>query len=383
MTTRTSHLRHTLRTLPALVAGIIGCGGDGGRATQPVGFAFASVSSGAEHSCALTTSGAAYCWGYNGWGQLGNGSTADGPLPVAVAGGLRFTALTAGYSHNCGLTASGAAYCWGYNGSYSGFGPLGDGSVTPRSVPVAVTGDLTFSSVSPGREHTCGLTATGSAYCWGAGGLLGDGSSVGSAVPVAVTGGLTFSALSAGASRTCGLTATGAAYCWGAGPLGDGSSAGSTVPVAVGGGGTFIAISAGGFDAGYTCGVNTSGTAYCWGDGGHGELGNGSNGFSLVPAAVSGGLAFSAVDAGWRYHTCGLTTNGAAYCWGFNVWGQLGNGLTEDAAVPVAVSGGLTFAGLSAGGTNSCGVNRGGIAYCWGDHIGKSSTVPVRVDGGP
>src|SRR5204863_405896 len=89
------------------------------------------------------------------------------------------------------------------------------------------------------------------------------------------------------------------------------------------GGGTFIAISAGGFDAGYTCGVNTSGTAYCWGEGGHGELGNGSNGSSLVPVAASGGLKFSAVDAGWRYHTCGLTTTGAAYCWGFNVWGQL------------------------------------------------------------
>ena len=104
---------------------------------------------------------------------------------------------------------------------------------------------------------------------------------------------------------------------------------------------------------------------------------------TTVPVAVSGGLRFSALDAGWRYHTCGLTTNAAAYCWGFNVWGQLGNGSTEDAAVPVAVSGGLTFAGLSAGGTNSCGVTRGGIAYCWGDHLGKSSTVPVRVDGGP
>src|SRR5439155_23888382 len=221
------------------------------------------------------TRGMGYSGGYIRWVQLGNGDAAAGPFPVAVAGGLRFTAVTAGDSHSCGLTASGAAYCWGYNGSYSGFGPLGDGSVTPRSVPVAVTGDLTFSSVSPGREHTCGLTATGSAYCWGAGGLLGDGSSVGSAVPVAVTGGLTFSALSAGASRTCGLTATGAAYCWGAGPLGDGSSAGSTVPGAAGRGGTFIAITAGRFDAGYTCGVNTSGTAYCWGEGGHGELGNG------------------------------------------------------------------------------------------------------------
>ena len=96
---------------------------------------------------------------------------------------------------------------------------------------------------------------------------------------------------------------------------------------------------------------------------------------------MSGGLRFSAVDAGWRYHTCGLTTSGAAYCWGFNVWGQLGNGSTENTAVPAAVSGGLTFAGLSAGGTNSCGVTSPGFVYCWGDHLGKASAVPARVDG--
>ena len=102
---------------------------------------------------------------------------------------------------------------------------------------------------------------------------------------------------------------------------------------------------------------------------------------SLVPVSVSGGLRFSAVDAGWRYHTCGLTTSGAAYCWGFNVWGQLGNGSTENTAVPAAVSGGLTFVGLSAGGTNSCGVTSPGFVYCWGDHLGKASAVPARVDG--
>ena len=366
--------------MSALAATVIGCAGDGGPTTQPAGLTFASVSSGAEHACGLTMSGAAYCWGYNGWGQLGNGTIEDGQRPVAVAGGLYFTALTAGYMHNCGVTASGAAYCWGYNGYYVGFGPLGNGSVTPSSVPVAVAGGLTFSSVSPGREHTCGLTITGSAYCWGAG-PLGNGSNAGSAVPVAVTGGLTFSALSAASSRTCGLTTTGAAYCWGAGPLGDGSTAGSSVPVAVAGGATFTAISAGGFDAGYACAVATSGAAYCWGEGGYGELGIGASDLSLVPVSVSGGLRFSAVDAGWRYHTCGLTTSGAAYCWGFNVWGQLGNGSTENTAVPAAVSGGLTFAGLSAGGTNSCGVTSPGFVYCWGDHLGKASAVPARVDG--
>src|SRR2546429_1040854 len=160
--------------MSALAATVIGCAGDGGPTTQPAGLTFASVSSGAEHACGLTMNGAAYCWGYNGWGQLGNGTTEDGQRPVAVAGGLHFTALTAGDMHNCGVTASGAAYCWGCNGYPSAFGPLGNGSVTPTSVPVAVSGGPPALRVSPRPGHTCRATSPGAADCWG-GGPLGNG----------------------------------------------------------------------------------------------------------------------------------------------------------------------------------------------------------------
>src|SRR5256886_11215641 len=155
--------------MSALAATVIGCAGDGGPTTQPAGLTFASVSSGAEHACGLNMNGAAYCWGYNGWGQLGNGTTEDGQRPVAVAGGLHFTALTAGYMHNCGVTASGAAYCWGYNGYHSGFGPLGNGSVTPSSVPVAGAGGPPVSRGSPRPARACGVTGTGWAARRGAG----------------------------------------------------------------------------------------------------------------------------------------------------------------------------------------------------------------------
>src|SRR5256886_3819043 len=158
--------------MSALAATVIGCAGDGGPTTQPAGLTFASVSSGAEHACGLNMNGAAYCWGYNGWGQLGNGTIEDGQRPVAVAGGLQFTALTAGYMHNCGVTASGAAYCWGYNGYYGGFGPLGNGSVTPSSVPVAVAGGPTVSPVSPPPAPTVGLPSPRSADSHGARPLL-------------------------------------------------------------------------------------------------------------------------------------------------------------------------------------------------------------------
>ena len=154
------------------------------------------------HTCELTNAGAAYCWGRNDSGQLGDGSFTNRATPVAVVGGLRFSALAAGGSHTCGLTSSGAAYCWGYNSE----GELGNGSTTASATPVAVAGGLSFSALAPGVYHTCGLTSAGAAYCWGS----NNGS-----IPVAVSGGLSFSALAAGALHTCGLTSAGAAYCWG------------------------------------------------------------------------------------------------------------------------------------------------------------------------
>jgi len=320
---------------------------------EPVtgGLAFAAVSPGGFFTCGLAAGGSGYCWGNNDYGQLGNGSgsiadTATGtPTPVAVLGGLNFTAVSSGGYHACGLTAGGAAYCWGRD--YDG--ELGDGSFIPRSVPVAVAGGLSFTAVSSGVQHTCGITTDGAAYCWGASwsGQLGNGTDssttggswTGSSVPVAVAGGLHFSVLSTGAYYACGLTGSGAVYCWGnneRGQLGDGSTTSRSVPVQVAGGLTFTAVSAGGW---YACGLTAGGVAYCWGDNRAGQLGSGSTGeLSLVPVAVAGGHSFATLIPG-IYHVCGLTTSGVAYCWGDNYFGQLGDGSTTNRYVPVKVAG--------------------------------------------
>ncbi len=312
---------------------------------------------------------------------------------MAVSGGLSFVALTAISYHTCGLTSPGAACCWGDNRS----GQFGDGSTTSSAVPVAVSGGLSFSALVTGGAHTCGLIGGGAAYCWGdnSAGELGTGSTTGSTTPVAVSGGLGFGALVTGSdAHTCGLIGGGAAYCWGdnsAGQLGTGSTAFiSTTPAAVAGGLAFNALAAGGGSV--ECGVTNTGAAYCWGENLAGQLGDGSTTNSLIPVAVSGGLSFSALTAGVTNssvigHTCGLTTAGAAYCWGDNDWGQLGDGSTTGSAVPVAVSGGLSFISLVAGSFHTCGVSSAGAAYCWGDNssgqLGRGtfdySTVPVAV----
>src|SRR5439155_1275576 len=151
----------------------------------------------------------------------------------------------------------------------------------------------------------------------------------------------------------------------------------SSTPVAVSGGLTFAAVSSSN-SLNFTCGVTTAGAAYCWGDNIYGELGKSTTDAinpTTTPGAVSGGLTFASVSAGDGFacgvatsFTCGVTTAGAAYCWGSNFYGQFGNGTTISSTTPVAVSGGLTFASVVAGYYGACGVTTNGGAYCWGNN---------------
>jgi len=332
---------------------------------------FSQVSAGLlGNTCAVATSGAGYCWGgfpADSADSAGDRADVFTNTPSALPGGLPFTAISAGWQHDCGLTPGGAAYCWGSNLN----GMLGNGNTSASPAPVAVVGGLTFKAVSAGIYHTCGLTTAGAAYCWGDNydGALGNGTSnvyINSG-PVPVSGGLIFQAVGAGWEHSCGLTTVGAAYCWGInvdGELGTGDTRSSAVAVPVTGGLTFAALSVGGY---HECALAQVGAAYCWGDNTYGELGNGTTFASLAPSAVSGGLTFVSISAG-DGATCGLTTGGAAYCWGRGA-----------SSTPQPVSGGLTFAAISAGSGHVCGVTLQGEAYCWGDNgdgeLGDGSTT--------
>ncbi len=203
---------------------------------------FTFVTTGAAHTCALKAGGAAYCWGANVVGELGIGSVDNNvhTTPVQVAGGLSFVSLTAGTAHTCGLTAAGVAYCWGDNSA----GELGIGSAgNPQPSPVAVAGGLTFTELSAGNVFTCGVSG-GAAYCWGSNsdGQIGEGAGISGGVvmsPSKVAGGLTFSYVTVGRRHACGIVGGGAeAVCWGSnlfGMLGNSlQSASSGLPVVVG-----------------------------------------------------------------------------------------------------------------------------------------------------
>lgn len=304
---------------------------------------FASVTAGAFHTCALAAGGVPYCWGNNSiTSVLGVATVNDvcpnGPCsytPVRAAGPLAFSALDAGATHNCALETSGAPQCWGYNV----LGEVGSTSYgTAFSGPVLVPGGNTFSKVSSGFRFTCGLDSTGTLYCWGYGeegqlGTLtidpctsGDGSFHCSAIPVAANTSLRFSAITTGTSFGCGLTASGVLYCWGfngEGQLGTGDFNSNGAPVAVKTTGSWSSVAAGWFHA---CALRADGTAYCWGVNDTAQLGDGSAFYaSTVPQPVSGGKTFVQIVGGSN-HTCGLASDGTAWCWGDDAVKQLGRG---------------------------------------------------------
>jgi alpha-tubulin suppressor-like RCC1 family protein len=358
-------------------------------ATGPL--TFRQVSAGGGHSCAVATDDQAYCWGVGSAGQLGIGTDAGLPIcdglpcstrPAAVVGGLRFRTLTTGTSHTCGVTTDDRAFCWGSNAS----GQIGDGQGerTLRNLaPTAVVGGLAFRQLAAGHGHTCGRTTTNLVYCWGlnSDGQLCDGTTTDRLVPTPVASSRRFRQVTAGLQHTCAITTAGEAFCWGlnlAGQLGDSSAARIRPrPVRVAGGHAFRQIDGGTL---HTCAVTTSDRAFCWGEGHNGAIGDGKTLRRYWPRAVRSTADFERVTAGDNF-TCGETTNNRAYCWGVNDFGQLGGGTAATMSL-TPVAGGHFFTQLDAASTGRqvCANTPAGAAYCWGWNLYGQLGDGTRTD---
>jgi Regulator of chromosome condensation (RCC1) repeat/Bacterial Ig-like domain (group 2) len=297
-----------------------------------------AVTAGSAHSCALDLVGAAYCWGRQVNGRLGRGSLPGDPaVPSAVTGGIHFVALSAGGAHTCGVATTARIFCWGADG----FGQLGDGGGPDRPSPQGVIGDAAWIAVSAGTSHTCAIALDLIAACWGANadGQLGDSTTADHAAPAPVAGRVPFLTITAGGNHTCALATGGVAYCWGqnvSGETGSGQADSALlVPAAVAGGLSFLQIAAGGQ---HTCGIASDSLAYCWGVNTAGQLGDSSQIDHPTPAPVQGGLHFAALQAGATF-TCGLTAGFVLYCWGDGTQGQLGRTAVGSSTIPVRVAG--------------------------------------------
>ncbi|MCH7781217.1 MAG: hypothetical protein IH848_10245, partial [Acidobacteria bacterium] len=290
------------------------------------------------------------------------------------------------------MTDVSGAKCFGTNI----FGQLGDGTTTNRASPVNVSGlESGVAAVAGGHNHTCALTTAGGVKCWGDNsyGQLGDGTTTDRTTPVNVFGlGSGVTAIAAGGFHTCALKAGGSLVCWGRnvyGQVGDGASGEPnfrTTPTAVVGMGSGVAaVATGTF---HTCARTTGGAVKCWGWNFYGQIGDGTNLSRATPTtvAVSG---VTLLETG-STHSCVIITGGSVTCWGDNEFGQAGDGTTESVHAPVNViglPGAVTT--ITGGSDHTCAITEAGGLLCWGrndggqlgDGTGITSPAPVSVLG--
>jgi alpha-tubulin suppressor-like RCC1 family protein len=362
--------------------------GDGGGDDQPSPIPVAgvtgavSLAAGDDFSCAGRNDGTVVCWGDDSLGQLGDdGAAATTRLPSPATGLTGVAALSAFWEHACALRSDGSLACWGANGQ----GQLGDGTTVNQKHPVAVAKLTGVTAVGTGVAHTCAI-AGGKLSCWGsdANGQLGDGSA--GATPTITAAEVPISdpiAVAVGAQHTCAVTAGGGAiFCWGlaaSGQLGTGPIDMLPSPVAVPKLAGGIAIGAG---TGFSCALTDDGAVFCWGDNHFGELGAGTGTIQTRPVAVPGVTAAMMVATG-AAHTCAATAADDRHplCWGANQGGQLGDGTATDRASPHAITGDFPGETLAAGGVHSCAVTPApdGALWCWGrGNAGQLGLGPTR-----
>ncbi|MDF1654215.1 MAG: hypothetical protein P1U34_03800 [Coxiellaceae bacterium] len=319
--------------------------------------------------------GSIKCWGYNHWGQLGDGTREDRKQATESPFTSNTTQLVSGNSHTCRLTTDGRVQCWGANF----FGELGDGTTNSSTRPVQVANITDAVSLAAGTYHTCALLKSGEVKCWGRnnGGQIGDNSYEDRHLPVSVhslSTGVT--AIAAGSHHTCALLRSGHMKCWGAndfGQLGDSTTLTRPAPVAVSNLSTnrlhVVSIAAGKFNS---CAILSNSTMKCWGDNFRGQLGIGNTDkLKTTPQLVQGliGNKVAAVAIG-VFHICAQTNAGGMYCWGYNTDGQLGLGnfdrlKTLPQQVPGLVYG---VVGISATDYGTCAIKSGGKVLCWGEN---------------
>ena len=314
-----------------------------------------------SHSIALASDGTVYTWGLNQYGQLGNNTTINSRSPVAVqaAGtpmeGKTIVQIAAGADHSLALDSGGALYAWGSNA----YDQLGNGTTTNSSVPVAVKiagtplAGKTIVQIAAGANHNMVLTSDGAVYTWGWNyhGQLGNNTKTNSNTIVAVQtigtpiAGKKIVKIAAGQGHSLALTDDGMVYTWGrndTGQLGNNATTDAMLPVAVTVTGTpmsnktIVEIASG---ARHSLAIDSSGKVYAWGHNGSGQLGNNSTVNALTPVAVQAPADKNIIQvsgSGWLgASSSALTSNGAVYSWGRDLDGQLGDGTNNDSSVPV------------------------------------------------
>ena len=324
------------------------------------------VEGGHDFSCARKSDGSVYCWGSDGWGQLGTSSfSLDSPIARQVFDLDDASDFCVGYQHACAVKSNGKMVCWG-NGADD---RLGFGNSLNQQSPVEVKNINTAVSCSLGHDHSCVKLSDKTNRCWGSAnsGQLGNGQldSNKMTIPVTVKGINTAIQISVGDGHSCAVLEGGTVSCWGnglQGQLGIGVVGTRMNPTNVPITGTATQVSAG---SNHTCILKSDGTVWCFGENGLGQLGNGSNIDSFTPVQANI-TSVTQISSGSSY-TCARTQSAKVYCWGHGSEGMTGLGNRLSISTPTEVSGLSNVSSVETMYNHPCAKFDNGTLSCWGD----------------
>ena len=324
----------------------------------------ASEAPGGNSACAIQTGGTLWCWGYNGYGQLGLGNETTEQLPTRVGTGTTWASVSGGDTWACAIRTDGTLWCWGDNN----YGQLGTGDKTNRLTPTQVGTAATWKAVSAGAGNTCAIRTGGTLWCWGdnSQGELGTGDTANQLTPTQVGTATDWATISAGAEDPCATRTDGTLWCWGLnsnGQLGTGDTANRLTPTQVGTATNWATVSAD--DS--TCATRTAGTLWCWGAGSDGQLGTGTTDNQLTPVQVGTATTWAKVTSGQDF-ACATQQDGTLWCWGANSSGELGIGNQTSTLIPARVGTATNWNSVAASiYVSVCATRTDHTLWCWGD----------------
>jgi len=327
---------------------------------------------GNNHSLAIKVDGSLWAWGYNGYGQLGNGTTANSLIPIQILDEV--VSVAAGGEHSLAIKADGTLWAWGDNS----IGQLGNNSTTTSRVPIKILDGVV--GVAAGYNHSLAIKADGSLWAWGNNsvGQLGDGTTDRRLEPVKIMDNVV--SVAAGSAHTLAVRADDSLWTWGFniyGQLGNDTTTNSLVPIKILN--DVVSAAAGDY---HSMSITSNGSLWAWGYNVYGQLGDGTTTRRSLPVKITDGIS---VVTGGDYHTVAIKTDGSLCAWGRNNYGQLGDGTTINRHEPVNVMDGTAL--ISAGSNHSLAVPSDGSLWAWGRNnngqLGDGTTAdspdPIQI----
>jgi alpha-tubulin suppressor-like RCC1 family protein/fibronectin type 3 domain-containing protein len=337
------------------------------------------------HSLALKEDGSVWSWGYNDYGQLGDGTNTNSNVPIMIAGINGVKAVSTGHSHCLALKIDGSVWAWGANYNYQ----LGDGSTTPRNIPTQVANLSNIRAAAAGSHHSVALKEDGTVWVWGSNssGQLGDGTTTDRTTPVQVPGLNDIVSVAATGDFTIALKKDGSVYTWGNnyyGQLGDGSAGNRTKPYRVNISG--VKFIASGYDTAYA--IKNDGFLWAWGHNNYGQIGDWTTYDRYLPVKVGNLANVTTVSAPGDF-ALAVTEGGTLWSWGSNTYGQLGDGTINWKNSPAQITSLSNVVIVGSGYHHSLAVKDDGSVFAWGDNcygqLGDGTATahktPIQVAG--